>query len=622
MMTTTTISDSFRRCVFDLEADGLLDTASRVHCLCLMDADTGKSMSCHTDAELERGLAVLKNAEELIGHNIICYDLRVLNKLYHTDFSIFNSTVGGPRITDTLVCTRLIYPDLKNDDCRLKPGLLPLRLYGRHSLEAWGYRLGEYKGEFGKTTDWKEWSPEMQSYCEQDVKVTLRLYRMIEAKNYPQGAIDLENHFRYIIQLQEEFGFSFDKEGAVELYGRLVQKRDDIKRQLQEAFPAKEEGEYFTPKRDNRTRGYVAGVPVFKSHLVEFNPSSRQHIADRLREKYGWKPEAYTEQGTPVVDEEVLSSLTSQYPEAALLNEFLMLNKRIGQLAEGRHSWLNLLDGKDGRIHGSVNTNGAVTGRCTHSCPNVAQVPAVGVPYGAECRALFKPPDGYYQLGCDASGLELRCLAHYMTRYDGGAYRDVILHGDIHTTNMKAAGLTERSKAKTMIYALLYGAGDTHLGSIIDPSLTDDAAKTALGKKIKKKFLSQTPALAQLINDVQRVAKRRKYLIGIDGRLLPVRSEHSALNTLLQSAGAVVMKKATCILWDNLKAHLGFTFGVEVAQMAHVHDEYQLAVRNDIQPEVVGELAVGAIRDAGTFFNFRCPLDGEYKTGANWAECH
>lgn len=622
MMTTTTISDSFRRCVFDLEADGLLDTASRVHCLCLMDADTGKSMSCHTDAELERGLAVLKNAEELIGHNIICYDLRILNKLFNTDFSIFNSTVGGPRITDTLVCTRLIYPDLKNDDCRLKPGLLPLRLYGRHSLEAWGYRLGEYKGEFGKTTDWKEWSPEMQSYCEQDVKVTNRLYQMIKAKNYPQGAIDLENHFRYIIQLQEEFGFSFDKEGAVELYGRLVQKRDDIKRQLQEAFPAKEEGEYFTPKRDNKTRGYVAGVPVFKSHLVEFNPSSRQHIADRLREKYGWKPEAYTEQGAPVVDEEVLSSLTSRYPEAALLNEFLMLNKRIGQLAEGRHSWLNLLDGKDGRIHGSVNTNGAVTGRCTHSCPNVAQVPAVGVPYGAECRALFKPPDGYYQLGCDASGLELRCLAHYMTRYDGGAYRDVILHGDIHTTNMKAAGLTERSKAKTMIYALLYGAGDTHLGSIIDPSLTDDAAKTALGKKIKKKFLSQTPALAQLINDVQRVAKRRKYLIGIDGRLLPVRSEHSALNTLLQSAGAVVMKKATCILWDNLKAHLGFTFGVEVAQMAHVHDEYQLAVRNDIQPEVVGELAVGAIRDAGTFFNFRCPLDGEYKTGANWAECH
>lgn len=602
---------NFDKCIFDIETDALLDDVTKVHCIALLDADTNEVQSFH-GAEIKKALYTMSIATTLIGHNILCFDLPVLKKLYNFEPADY------AEIVDTLVCTHLVYPDLKNDDFKIKPRHLPMQLYGRHSLEAWGFRLGVYKGEFCKTTDWADWSTEMEEYCQQDVRVTKRLYDMILAKNYSQEALDLEHQFQQIIFRQEQFGFCFNQEAAVKLYATLSEKRDVIKRQLQEVFPPKEEGEYFVPKRDNRSRGYKAGEPVWRGRLVPFNPGSRTHIADRLKDKYGWTPTELTETGAPRVDEEVLSGL--EFPECRLLTEYLMLDKRIGQLAEGNQAWLKSV-GKDGRIHGQVNTNGAVTGRCTHHHPNIAQVPAVGAEYGEECRRLFGPPVGYYQLGCDASGLELRCLAHYMARYDNGAYRDVLLTGDIHTHNQKAAGLATRAEAKRFIYAFLYGAGDTLIGSLIDPSLTDNEARAKLGKQVKAKFLKGMPALAALIQSVQDAVKNRGYLKGLDGRVLTSRSQHSALNLLLQSAGAVVMKKATCILWDDLTA-AGFEQGKDVAQMAHIHDEYQLAVRHDIAKEVIGDIAVNAIRKAGEYFNFRCPLDGEYKVGQNWAECH
>src|SRR5690606_31621074 len=185
--------------------------------------------------------------------------------------------------------------------------------------------------------------------------------------------------------------------------------------------------------------------------------NSRTHIYKRLKDKYNWKPKEFTEKGTPKVSEEVLESLP--YPEAELLNEYLMIQKRISQLAEGHSAWLKMVR-PDGRIYGSVITNGAVTGRMTHNSPNLAQVPAVNVPYGKECRSLFTVPDDRVLVGADASGLELRCLAHYMARFDKGAYARELLEGDIHTANQKAAGLPTRDNAKTFIYAFLYGAGD------------------------------------------------------------------------------------------------------------------------------------------------------------------
>ena len=605
--------------IFDIETDGLLDSLSKIHSLVIIDAAKREEIISCTDNDpagpsIKQGLELLSGAKEIAGHNIVNFDIPAIKKLY--------PQWNPPScVLDTLVSVRLYWPDTKDKDFirhRVNPKAFPAKLIGRHSLEAWGYRLDVLKGDFGKTTDWSEWSEEMQEYCEQDVRVTLRLYDAICAAIARQGteAIALEHSFAKIIADQERFGFTFDVEGAQRLYATLADKREELRRQLQEAFPPIDKGEMFTPKVNNKARDYVKGVPVWKEKIVEFNPASREHIAERLIERYGWKPEIFTNTGKPEVSEEILSTLP--YPEVKALSEYLMLDKRIGQLAEGKQAWL--LQHVDGVMHGGVVTNGTVTGRCAHNRPNIAQVPAPGSPYGTECRALFRPPDGYYQLGCDASGLELRCLAHYLARYDGGKYRDIILNGDIHTENQKAAGLETRAEAKRFAFGFLYGAGDVLLGSLVTPTATQEEQRKA-GKKLRTKFLKNIPALKQLVDSVKDTAKKKGYLRGIDGRSLKVRSQHSALNLLLQSAGAIVMKKATVILWDSLTAH-GYTQGRDIGQMAHIHDEFQLAVREGIAPEIIGAIAVDAIRRAGEYFNFRCPLDGEYKTGRNWAETH
>lgn len=603
--------------VFDIETDGLLDTVTKIHSLVLKDVDTGEVISCTDNSSeyksIEEGLSILREADKIIGHNILCFDLPIIDKLY--DFT------PKSEVYDTLVIARLLFPDMMKRDLSsisVKPPEynIPPKLLGSHSLEAWGYRLGDYKDEFGKTSDWQNWSLEMQSYCEQDCAVTLSLFNYLRSKEPSGQSVVLEHQFQEIIFRQEQEGVLFDVKKAREFYSYLIDRLDELSTQLKEAFPPVDEGSMFTPKVNNKTKGWQKGVPIWKPKIVEFNPSSRDMIIKRLNTKYGWQPDEFTANGKPKVDDEIISKLP--YEEAPLIAEYLLVQKRISQLATGNQAWLSLVD-ETGRIHGRVNTNGAVTGRCTHHHPNLAQVPAVGIAYGKSCRELFIAPDGYSMLGCDASGLELRCLSHYITIYDGGAYRDVILHGDIHTLNQQSAGLPTRNLAKRFIYAFLYGAGDKLLGSIIEPD-ADEAKQIRVGRKTRANFLKKTPALNQLITDVKTAVKKRGYLIGLDKRMLTARSEHSALNLLLQSAGAVVMKKATCLLWDELDRQ-GFKYGDDVVQVLHIHDEFQLYVRNGLE-EQVGKIAVNAIKQAGEFFNFRCPLDGEYKVGKNWADTH
>ena len=600
--------------VFDIETDGLLETVSKIHSLVLYDTERETLISCASGQvkyrPIEEGLTLLSEAQEIVGHNIMKYDIPALKKL-------FPGWKTSAKVLDTLVCSRLIWPEMREHDMNIRrKGIeVPGKLIGRHSLEAWGYRLGVYKGEYGKTTSWAAWDDDMQRYCEQDVRVTVRLLEQIKECNYSPTAIELEHQFQEVIINQEQFGFCFDVAKAKELYAKLCEERISLARKLREVFPPLEIKTPFTPKVNNATRGYVKGQLTYKVSVQEFNPNSRTQIAERLKEKYGWEPTAFTSSGQPEVSEDTLKHL--QWPEAELLCRYLMLQKRIGQIAEGDAAWLKCE--VNGRIHGELITNGAVTGRCTHRRPNIAQVPAVGVPFGEECRALFGPPPGWVQVGCDASGLELRCLAHYMARYDGGAYGNVVLHGDIHTENQKAAGLATRAEAKRFIYAFLYGAGNQLLGSILAP---DDpiAKQNAIGKRVRMKFLNSLPALKRLIETVQDVAKSRGYLKGLDGRFLPVRSAHSALNLLLQSAGALAMKQATVFLWEDLEK-AGLAWKQDVAQVAHIHDEYQLVTRPELA-EQVGQIGVGAIKRAGEHFRFRCPLDGEYKIGKNWAETH
>ena len=593
--------------IFDIETNGLLRTVDKLHCIAIFDTET-EELTSYSGSTLKEGLEKLMKAEELIGHNIVKYDIPTLQKLYPS----FNPKC---RIFDTLLMSKLVYPDIGElDDRNIRKGVFPKKLRGKYSLKAWGYRLKEYKGDYCEQEDcWAEWSIDMQRYCEQDVMVTKKLFDLLKSKEISETSIEIEHKFAKIIGLQEQRGVCFDKQKAVEFAGKLIKEKADIERELKLAFPNEIREETFIPKVNNKTKGYIKGQPFIKRYEIEFNPSSRQMLAERLIKKYSWKPTKLSPTGLPVIDEEVISELN--YPEAPLLQRYFLVTKTLGQLADGKNAWLKLEN--DSVIYGGVDTIGAVTGRCTHNSPNLAQVPSGHSAFGKECRELFKARQKWRFIGCDASGLELRMLAHYMNDED---YTHEILHGDIHTANQKAAGLPTRDNAKTFIYGFLYGAGDEKVGSITGKG-------SAEGKRIKAKFLKSLPKLARLTKGVKQRIAEKGYLKGIDGRVLKVREQYKGLNVLLQSAGAIVMKKALCILYDDCVSKGWITDNWYLADdnliyfILNIHDEYQA----EVNPEIVDEykkLAVEAIKKAGLFFNMRCPLDGEAKEGNNWYETH
>ena len=501
--------------IFDIEADHLLEQVTKVWCIVARDVDTGQIYTFDPD-EIEQGLDLLGKADCLVGHNIIDYDLRVLKKLYDFDYK--------GEVMDTLVCTRTIWPNIVELD--YQQGNFPQKLTGSHSLKAWGYRLGELKDDFGGDSEsFGEYSDEMLTYCVQDTKVTEALYHKIQGKDFSPEALGLEHKLHTLLVQQQERGFPFNVDEARKLHVQLEGRRSEIEQELQDTFEPT-----------------IVELKT-KTKVIPFNPASRQQIADRLM-KCGWKPEEFTNTGEPKVDERVLSQI--EMPEAKLLTEYLMLNKRIGQLATGNQAWLKLE--KEGRLHGRVNHMGAVTSRCTANNPNLQQVPSVSAPFGKECRSLFHAPTGYSLLGADASGLELRCLGHYMAAYDAGEYAKEVVNGDIHSKNQESAGLPTRSNAKTFIYGFLYGAGDEKIGKIIGKGATE-------GRKIKSQFLKKTPALKKLREAASKAAKNRGWLKGLDGRIIPIRHSHAALNTLLQSAGAIICKTWYVQIEELLRLH-------------------------------------------------------------------
>lgn len=566
--------------IFDIEANDLLHNATKVWCLVIRTLD-GKVQTFGPE-DIHAGLIVLQNAKQLIGHNVIDYDFRVLKKLYGFEYD--------GEVFDTLVASRTIWPNLAELDFDIsrKSKDFPAKLIGSHSLKAWGLRIGEYKGEW---TDFSAYSPEMLEYCVQDTNVNLKLYERILNKEFSAEALDLEHRLHSFLVEQTAYGFPFDEQKAVELFKDLAEKKAELQEKLVNTFEPT-----------------IVQLKT-KQKVIPFNPASRQQIGDRLM-KRGWKPKVFTERGEPKVDEAVLSKI--DMPEAKLLSEYLLLNKRLGQLATGKQAWLKLIQ-DDGKLHGSVNHMGAVTSRCTHNNPNMAQVPASSAPFGNECRSLFKANTkntrGYKLLGCDASGLELRCLAHYMALYDGGTYADTVVNGDIHTVNQKAAGLETRSQAKVFCYGFLYGAGDAKIGEIIGKGAKE-------GKALKKRFLDNLPALNKLRKAVTEKAASVKKLKGLDGRLIPIRHQHAALNTLLQSAGAII-----CKTWYVYIAQELILRGFDAHIVGFIHDELQIVVKED-QAEMVGQLTKDMMKAVQKHFNFRCQLDCEYKIGDNWAETH
>jgi DNA polymerase I-like protein with 3'-5' exonuclease and polymerase domains len=576
--------------VFDIEANGFLFEADTIWCIVAID-ENDKVYSFRPN-QIKEGVKLLQSADKLIGHNIIGYDIPLIRKLY--DINLYDTD----KVLDTLTISRLANPVRE----------------GGHSIEKWGYRLGGVQKQVHE--DWTQFSEEMLTRCIKDVKINKTLFNYLkkECVGFSKDSILLEHETTNVLQTQHENGFLFDEKEAMLLLSKLNKRKSEVETEVHETFKPKwvnvkevkpklkKDG---TLSKSGLTeieyseRVKTNDVSVFmRKELKEFNLGSRQQIGEYLKD-FGWKPKNFTPTGQPIVDESTLNKV-KHIKEASLIAEFLLLQKRAAQVS----SWIDALQ-DDGRVHGSVICTGAITGRMAHRSPNMAQVPAIYSPYGKECRACWTVPDGYKLVGVDASGLELRMLAHYMADEE---YINEIINGDIHTANQTFAGLKSRDEAKTFIYALIYGAGDEKIGSIINGSRAD-------GKLLRERFLSSLPTLAALKTRVD-IAAEKKFLKGLDGRKIFLRHKHAALNTLLQGAGAILMKKGLVILDKRLRqSNLDFKF------VGNIHDEWQIEVRA-CQANRVGQLAVESIIDAGKYYNLRCPMDGEYKIGENWSETH
>jgi DNA polymerase I-like protein with 3'-5' exonuclease and polymerase domains len=408
--------------------------------------------------------------------------------------------------------------------------------------------------------------------------------------------VTLEHDVATILTNQELHGWFFDESAARELASTLYTELDGLTRVLRERHPFVA-GSVFNPKRPNKTQGYFVGAESVR--LKDANFTSRDHIAWIMQTFYDWKPTQFTDKGKATIDEVVLKEIGT--PIALQFFRCLELTKQLGMLAEGQNAWLKLV--KDGRIHHhcSVATN---THRCAHRKPNLAQVPS-----DLAFRALFTASPGMVMVGADLAGIELRMLAHYLARYDGGRYGEILLNGDIHQVNSDKIGIS-RKLTKTVTYAFLYGAGDQKIGLSYDPQLSPNKAKEK-GAEIRAAYVAAIDGLDKLLAAV-RAAGDRGFVKAIDGRKIAVDSPHKALNYLLQSSAGVVAKRWMVIANDlKIRKH----------QLAFVHDELQYECRELIAEELKFGLELSAVK-AGEYYNLRIPIAAEGKIGNTWADVH
>jgi DNA polymerase I len=597
-----------------------------------------------------------------VGHNIINFDIPALRQIlgpeledFFWDYLMVPHKDDRITIHDTKLMCQLGYPDIwassqKNPRWRaMEP-----KYHSRHSLAAWGQRVGKLKGSIGDGAaeeTWDHYTESMGNYCDQDVAVTRAVYEYLRNNSHTewlfsgvgQEVIKREARFAQLIQIQQRAGCSFDEELAEDVSRKIYLRTEEIREELSKVFPpevittktplyweAKDtSGKYLfkaetkggleairkkrklMPKEVTYTKGPM------KTKEIPFNPGSRQQIVGVLKERYGWEPMEFTEpsdshpDGQPKVDGETLSSL--EWPEAKLLSEYLELTK-VGSYVSGTdNSWS--ANSKNGRLHGGVDTLGCNTSRCAHSKPNLGQVPSGRKLFGAECRSMFRatPGTGRKYVGCDASGLEARAFAGYLAYFDRGRYAKIILEGDVHSSNQEAAGLATRDQAKTFFYGFLFGAGAKKLGSIAGKG-------PKAGAMLKQKFLSKTPGLERLIQLIERNYQKNGFLKGLDGRKMYPRSEHSALNLILQGAGAIIMKEAL-IQFYFLLDDQGIKLNENYWLLINCHDEYQCEVQEDYV-EAVAKAGPEAITKAGEVLGLACRLDGEAKVGDSWKDTH
>jgi DNA polymerase I len=692
------------RLLFDCETNGLLDRRDlRILCGAATDLDTGEEWT-FDDTRIGGLYELVREATELLGHNIADFDIPLLDRFAPPGWT------RTDRFFDTLRASQQMFPNLVELSARLRNTLgrteaereerYPRKFLsqrGIHGLHAWGYRLGFLKGELLDVDGVQEsFSQPLLDYCLRDVQLNVKVFERLREKGCFAGqpapdyeAMVIESQVAWLLGEMRRNGVGFNFKKAVQLYSKLAARRDELAKLLKDHFKpwyiedgnevkssewchswnmnpavdpgyagvAAQKGDAWVsiPKRSykvaypNPLAGREEGCAFTKIKLVEFNPGSTAQIADRLQKLYGWKPKEWTDSGLPKMDDAVLSDL--DYPPVPMLVEYLMVEKRLGQIGDGKQAWLKVVTA-EGKIHGNVRPSGARTSRCTHSGPNLAQVPRVTSPYGPECRELFQPTrEGWVQVGVDASGIELRKLAHRLAKWDGGAFAELLLRGDPHTDWMTATGIFIRDNQKTETYAFLYGAGDEKLGKIIlEDWRTAYTHKWILDEKGKKKLVpcptaeaitQKPPPSASYTKELGAAARRgllrrvigldpllaglrmrhkQGWLTGLDGRHIQMDSPHGALNDLLQSDAAIAMKHAWWILYCMLTA-AGFVLGVDYAFMLNVHDEWQVECKPE-HADTIGKMAVAAIVAAGEKLKSRCPLDGEYKVGMNWKETH
>ena len=410
--------------------------------------------------------------------------------------------------------------------------------------------------------------------------------------------VTLEHDIATILTRQELHGWRFDESAAWQLECTLRGELESLTQVLRDRHPLVA-GSEFTPKRPNRTQGYVQGATF--TRLKEFNPTSRDHIAWVLQTHYGWSPSIMTQTGKPMVDEVILKDIQNDF--AQMCSRCLDLTKKLGLLSEGVNAWLKL--SRSSRIHHHCSV-ATVTHRAAHRKPNLAQVPS-----DHEFRQLFTASPGLVMVGADLSGIELRMLAHYLARYDEGRYADILLNGDIHQVNADKIGISRRA-VKTVTYAFLYGAGDNKIGLSYDPQLSSKQA-TAKGKEIRAAYMEAVPGLEKLVTAVKQKAQSSGKIRGIDGRSISCSSPHKALNMLLQSSAGVIAKRWMQIVNQELPPH--------THQLAFIHDELQFETRPESADALCTSLVRGAQR-AGEYYSLRIRIDAEAKRGNNWAEVH
>lgn len=552
------------------------------HCLAIKDT-TEDAVTIYADHEgyrpISEGLSRLSGADCVVFHNGIGFDIPAIVRLYGTGILDYS------KVFDTLVGSRL------KDSTRRG-----------HSIKDYGRELGEEKLDY---SDFTKFTDEMAEYCKVDVKITQYVYDKTKSVK-DSDAYKLEADFVRVLQLQEEHGFRLDLDKANDLCSELRQEISNLEEELQDLWPSK------TIERWSEKTG-----KRLKDKVEVFNPGSRKMIAERLAETHDWKPKSFTPSGGPKIDEVVLSNLP--YPEAKQLARYFRVQKQLGQLSDGDNGWLKLVRGD--RVHGGVSSMGTATHRCSHFKPNMAQVDKKDL----RMREVWVADEGQVLVGCDADALELVCLAHYLGKYDNGVYRDALLYGskeegtDVHSRTQKLVELPTRDEAKRMQYAYLYGASDRKLASISKEA----GGPLKDGKEIRKRMDEGIDGLGELSEGIQKRAKAG-WFKAIDGRKITIRSPHSALNFLLQSCGAIVMKKAAQVFHYDLAVKKQLVVDGQLkgfAYVANVHDEVQFSSDPDVA-DTVGQTFADSITEAAVRLGMRCPLSGTYEIGANWKETH